>query len=145
MERKCGQISVEDVYSLASQIGDDFQRLIDSFGTEPISSLMPKVIRVLEHLEMLTLQKDSMDNEVDCLKLSIYQLEHDKHEKAQHQNKFEMELEQIEDNWRKENLHLTQLVDRLTRDNMRLTHSLADKENTIVQSLHGILSLLLFY
>ncbi len=37
------QITVVDVYDLASAIGKDFERLIDQFGTECVRELMPKV------------------------------------------------------------------------------------------------------
>lgn len=37
------QITVVDVYDLASAIGKDFEKLIDLFGTGCIAELMPKV------------------------------------------------------------------------------------------------------
>jgi len=37
------QVTVVDVYDLASVIGKDFELLIDRFGTESVTHLMPKV------------------------------------------------------------------------------------------------------
>lgn len=36
-------VSVVDVYDLASEIGKEFEKLIDHFGTDSVTSLMPKV------------------------------------------------------------------------------------------------------
>lgn len=44
-------ISVLDVYDLASDIGKEFEKLISCHGSELVQGLMPKVISVLELLE----------------------------------------------------------------------------------------------
>lgn len=135
MDRKCGDIEVEHVYDLAAEIGDEFQKMIDNLGSDVVKSLMPKVIKVLEHLEMLSIRKDDVESQLDSLKLSIYELEHQKGLSAQNQCKYEYEMEIIDENWRKENLHLTECVNQLRNQNIKLTNSLIDKEKTLSQSL----------
>lgn len=39
------QMTVVDVYDLASVIGKDFERIIDQFGADSVTHLMPKVCR----------------------------------------------------------------------------------------------------
>ncbi len=36
-------LTVVDVYDLAASIGNDFERIIEQFGSEVVRSLMPKV------------------------------------------------------------------------------------------------------
>jgi hypothetical protein len=133
MDRKSGDIEVEDVYELAAEIGDEFQKLIDSLGSDSVKYLMPKVIRVLEHLEVLSLRKEDFESELDSLKLNLYELEHQKCERQELHNKYQLEMELIDENWRKENLQLTQCLNQLRQQNFKLI----DKENTFSESLSG--------
>jgi hypothetical protein len=133
MDRKSGDIEVEDVYELAAEIGDEFQKLIDSLGSDSVKYLMPKVIRVLEHLEVLSLRKEDFESELDSLKLNLCELEHQKSERQELHNKYQLEMELIDENWRKENLQLTQCLNELRQQNFKLI----DKENTFSESLTG--------
>ena len=45
------EISVLDVYDIASDIGKEFEKMISTHGNEMVQGLMPKVIGVLELLE----------------------------------------------------------------------------------------------
>ena len=141
MESSSGKIALEDVYDLASEIGSEFDRIINQCGNDAVAKLMPKVIRTLEHLEVLTLHKDDADNELDKLKMRIHQLEHEKTEKAENQMKYELEVEQVEESWRKENVKLGELIEKLKAENMKLSTSLVNQEDS--QSLLGILVIIL--
>lgn len=55
--------TVVDVYDSAALIGKDFEYLIEQYGVEAVTDLMPKVIRVLEQLEYLA-SKNERENEV---------------------------------------------------------------------------------
>lgn len=44
MEEYVSEISVIDVYDIASDIGKEFEILIDSCGADTLANLMPKVI-----------------------------------------------------------------------------------------------------
>ena len=50
MEEEEIQINVVDVYDLASDIGKEFEIIIDKYGADALRSLMPRVICALEHL-----------------------------------------------------------------------------------------------
>lgn len=82
-------ITVVDVYDIASWIGKEFEKLIDSHGPELVRGLMPKVICALEHLEALAAKYETEDSELDRLKGTIEQLQNEKQETAEHRHRFE--------------------------------------------------------
>ncbi|XP_071447833.1 RILP-like protein homolog isoform X2 [Hetaerina americana] len=125
---ECDQdVSVVDVYDIASEIGKEFEKIIDTHGTEAVTSLMPKVINALEHLERLATKNDRENTTVQELRARISHLEHDKIEKAEGRLRFEKELEQIEEHWRQESRDLLAMVSRLQDENRRLSSILAEK------------------
>ncbi|KAL1417615.1 hypothetical protein MTO96_026672 [Rhipicephalus appendiculatus] len=129
MERASEALSVDDVYSLAEEIGKEFEILIDSYGVDPVNKLVTKVIRVLEYLEAYATKNDIASDEISQLRAQIYQLEHDKYEKAESRSKLEKEMEQYEDTWRQEMKDLGGLVARLQEENSKLSSSLKEKES----------------
>ncbi|XP_046386583.1 RILP-like protein homolog isoform X2 [Ischnura elegans] len=125
---ECDQdVSVVDVYDIASEIGKEFEKIIDTHGTEAVTSLMPKVINALEHLERLATKNDRENTTVQELRARISHLEHDKIEKAEGRVRFEKELEQIEEHWRQESRDLLAMVSRLQDENRRLSSIVAEK------------------
>lgn len=113
-------ITVVDVYDIASDIGKECEKIIDRYGTDAVTSLMPKVISALEILENLATKNDRENIQLFELQSKIGQLENDKLEKAEYRQKFERELEAIEEQWRKETKELVLLVSRLQEENRRL-------------------------
>lgn len=83
------QISVVDVYDLASEIGKECEKIIDIYGTDTVTSLMPKVINALELLEALATRNEGENQLVQELNDRIAQLETDKLEKAEYRKRFE--------------------------------------------------------
>lgn len=103
------QVTVVDVYDLASNIGKDFERLIDKFGAESVTNLMPKVsftsvfslffmnivifqlqvISALELLEVFASRNERENEEILGLKSIIERLETEKEEKKEGRQKFE--------------------------------------------------------
>lgn len=130
MEDYEADLSVIDVYDIASEIGKEFEKIIDSHGVEAITSLMPKVINALEHLEVLATKNERENTVVQELKSKIVKLESEKIEKAEDRQRFERELEQIEDHWREETQDLLSMVTHLQEENKKLINSLAAKEDS---------------
>lgn len=62
-------LTTADIYEDASLIGQDFEKIIASFGHEAVVDLMPKIIRVLEKLELVVGEKEKARLEIDELKL----------------------------------------------------------------------------
>uniref|UniRef100_A0A1B6CGM8 RH1 domain-containing protein n=1 Tax=Clastoptera arizonana TaxID=38151 RepID=A0A1B6CGM8_9HEMI len=123
------EISVIDVYDIASVIGKEFEKIIDGYGSDAVTSLMPKVINVLEHLEILATKNERENAAVQELKSRIVKLESEKIEKAIDRQRFERELEQIEDHWRKETQDLVAMVRRLQEENRKMSNTIAAKED----------------
>ncbi|GLV36799.1 Rab interacting lysosomal protein like [Carabus blaptoides fortunei] len=115
-----GEVSVVDVYDIASEIGKECEKIIDQFGAEAVTSLMPKVINALELLENLATKNERENTQMQELRAKILQLENDKIEKAEYRQRFEKELEAIEEQWRLESRELVSVVSKLQDENRRL-------------------------
>lgn len=89
MEEYTSDISVFDVYELASAIGKEFEKIIDLCGTEVVTNLMPRVINALEHLESFATKNERENTILEDLKNRIVKLENDKHVRAEDRMKFE--------------------------------------------------------
>jgi len=88
-DEDCVTLSTVDVYELASVIGSQFEKLIDSYGPDSVTNLMPTVIRVLEHLEELAKFSESERAESVELKYTIERLLAEKKLKAEERVKYE--------------------------------------------------------
>lgn len=88
-DEDCMTLSSVDVYELASVIGSQFEKLIDSYGPDSVANLMPTVIRVLEHLEELSKFSESERAETVELKFTIERLLAEKKLKAEERVKYE--------------------------------------------------------
>ncbi|KAK0158502.1 hypothetical protein PV328_009499 [Microctonus aethiopoides] len=122
-------ISVVDVYDIASEIGKECEKLIDHYGAEAVTGLMPKVINALELLENLATKNEREINTVQELTTKISQLENDKIGKAEDRQRFEKEVEQTEEHWRQESRDLVGMVTRLQDENRRLAEALQESRS----------------
>jgi len=114
-------LTVLDVYDEAALIGKDFERIIEGklmlnslvlffidwfdeivYGTETIRDLVPKVIRILELLELQATKNEKETDELMEMRTRIERLEMEKSETRELREKFDQELELIEEQWRKE-------------------------------------------
>lgn len=73
LEKNVAELTVMDVYDIASAVGQEFERVIDQYGCEAISRLMPKVVRVLEILEVLV-SRNNINPEMEELRLELDRL-----------------------------------------------------------------------
>lgn len=127
-------IGVVDVYDLASDIGKEYEKIIDRFGTEAATGLMPKIINTLELLEALATKNERENATIQELRDKIAQLESEKSEKAEFRRRFEKELEMIEEQWRTETNDLADLVSSLQEENKRLVKQTQDLQSSSAQS-----------
>ncbi|CAF1151487.1 unnamed protein product [Rotaria sp. Silwood1] len=117
-------LTVLDVYDEAALIGKDFERIIEAYGTETIRDLVPKVIRILELLELQAAKNEKDADEYIEMKTRIERLEAEKNETRELREKFDSELDVIEEQWRKEAETLMTLVSKLQDENRRLRDDL---------------------
>ena len=82
-------VSVTDVYDQAAGVAREFDKLINNYGNEAVTELMPKVIRALEQLESLASRFEKDNEEIAQLRSSVEKLESEKAGKAQERAKFE--------------------------------------------------------
>lgn len=126
---KLGELNVGDVYDLAAEIGTEFEHLIGKHGIEVVTSLMPRVINALEHLEAFAISNEQKHDEISDLQGIIAKLEYENAERTEFSHKFEKEVEQVEESWKKEAKESSELVSRLQEENHRLSSLLlAEKE-----------------
>ncbi|XP_068235207.1 RILP-like protein homolog isoform X1 [Palaemon carinicauda] len=134
MEEDELRISVVDVYDLASEIGKEFEKLIDRNGADAVTGLMPMVISALEQLEKLATRHESTTSYIEELRATIAHLENEKIGKAEDRVKYERELEEIEDRLKEESHELVAMVSRLQDENRKLSTSLAKSEGPVIHS-----------
>ncbi|XP_017112366.1 RILP-like protein homolog isoform X1 [Drosophila elegans] len=127
-------IGVVDVYDLASDIGKEYERIMDRFGTDAVSGLMPKIINTLELLEALATKNERENATIQELRDKVAQLESEKLEKAEFRRRFDKELELIEEQWRSETNELVDLVSSLQDENKRLVKQTQDLQSSSAQS-----------
>lgn len=89
------EMSVVDVYDLASDIGKECEKIIDGYGADAVTSLMPKVITVLELLEAMATRNETENTRMQELTDRIAHLESERQEKAVFRERFEKVCTQI--------------------------------------------------
>lgn len=82
-------ISVVDVYDLASDIGKECEKIIDCYGAEAVTALMPKVVNALEMLETLANQNENENTNMQMLSDRVASLESEKIERAVYREKLQ--------------------------------------------------------
>lgn len=82
-------ISVVDVYDLASEIGKECEKIIDCYGAEAVTALMPKVVNALEMLETLANQNENENTTMQMLSDRVASLESEKIERAVYRDKLQ--------------------------------------------------------
>ncbi|CAG9767797.1 unnamed protein product [Ceutorhynchus assimilis] len=130
-----GEVTVVDVYDIASDIGKECEKIIDRYGADAVTSLMPKVINALELLENLATRNERENTLLNELQLKVSQLENDKLEKAEYRQKFEKELEAIEEQWRSETKELVSMVSKLQEENRKLAKTQQNPDNQLPSTL----------
>lgn len=131
-------ISVVDVYDQAALIGKEFEKMIETYGVESVTELMPRVIKALENLETLAARYERENTEIADLKAMIEKLESEKNEKAQERLRYEEELEQIEENWHRETKELYNSINRLEVDNRRLKEHLQTQKIAVKEEVAAV-------
>lgn len=89
------EVSVIDVYDLASDIGAECEKLIDLYGSHSVKSLIPKCITALEMLEALASKNERETSIIQDLTDRITRLEDEKAERAETKRKFEKVMKDV--------------------------------------------------
>ncbi|KAM9622345.1 RILP-like protein 1 [Trichechus inunguis] len=130
LEKNVAELTVMDVYDIASLVGHEFERVIDQHGCEAIARLMPKVVRVLEILEVLV-SRHHVAPEMDELRLELDRLRLERMDRIEKERKHQKELELVEDVWREEAQDLLSQIAHLQEENKQLLTNLSHKDVSI--------------
>ncbi|XP_075390049.1 RILP-like protein 1 isoform X3 [Tenrec ecaudatus] len=130
LEKNVAELTVMDVYDIASLVGHEFERVIDQHGCEAIARLMPKVVRVLEILEVLV-SRHHVAPEMDELRLELDRLRLERMDRIEKERKHQKELELVEDVWRGEAQDLLSQIAQLQAENKQLMTNLSHKDSSI--------------
>ncbi|XP_006865432.1 PREDICTED: RILP-like protein 1 [Chrysochloris asiatica] len=130
LEKNVADLTVMDVYDIASLVGHEFERVIDQHGCEAIARLMPKVVRVLEILEVLV-SRHHVAPEMDELRLELDRLRLERMDRIEKERKHQKELELVEDVWRGEAQDLLSQIAQLQEENKQLLTNLSHKDTNL--------------
>ncbi|KAM4635812.1 RILP-like protein 1 isoform 2-T2 [Polymixia lowei] len=127
LEKNVADLTVMDVYDIAAVVGQEFERIIDQYGCEALSRLMPKVVRVLEILEVMV-SRNSISPETEELRLELDKLRLERMDRMEKEKKHKKELELVEDVWRGEAQDLLSQIAQLQEENKTLLTNLSIKD-----------------
>ncbi|XP_028273264.1 RILP-like protein 1 isoform X6 [Parambassis ranga] len=127
LEKNVADLTVMDVYDIAAVVGQEFERIIDQYGCEALSRLMPKVVRVLEILEVMV-SRSSIGPETEELRLELDKLRLERIDRLEKEKKHRKELELVEDVWRGEAQDLLTQIAQLQEENKSLLTNMSIKD-----------------
>ncbi|XP_013993958.1 RILP-like protein 1 isoform X3 [Salmo salar] len=127
LEKNVTDLTVMDVYDIAAVVGQEFERIIDQYGCEALSRLMPKVVRVLEIVEVMV-SRNSISPETDELRLELDKLRLERMDRLEKEKKHKKELELVEDVWRGEAQDLLSQIAQLQEENNTLLTNMSIKD-----------------
>ncbi|XP_054612613.1 RILP-like protein 1 isoform X2 [Dunckerocampus dactyliophorus] len=127
LEKNVADLTVMDVYDIAAAVGQEFERIIDQYGCEALSRLMPKVVRVLEILEVMV-SRNSIGPETEELRLELDKLRLERTERMEKEKKHRKELELVEDVWRGEAQDLLSQIAQLQEENKSLLNNMPTRD-----------------
>ncbi|XP_029371455.1 RILP-like protein 1 isoform X1 [Echeneis naucrates] len=127
LEKNVADLTVMDVYDIAAVVGQEFERMIDQYGCEALSRLMPKVVRVLEILEVMV-SRTSISPETEELRLELDKLRLERMDRLEKEKKHRKELELVEDVWRGEAQDLLTQIAQLQEENKTLLTNMSIKD-----------------
>ncbi|XP_071030301.1 RILP-like protein 1 isoform X5 [Oncorhynchus clarkii lewisi] len=127
LEKNVTDLTVMDVYDIAAVVGQEFERIIDQYGCEALSRLMPKVVRVLEIVEVMV-SRNSISPETDELRLELDKLRLERIDRLEKEKKHKKELELVEDVWRGEAQDLLSQIAQLQEENKTLLTNMSIKD-----------------
>ncbi|XP_056289117.1 RILP-like protein 1 isoform X3 [Pseudoliparis swirei] len=127
LEKNVADLTVMDVYDIAAVVGQEFERIIDQHGCEALSRLMPKVVRVLEILEVMV-SRGCVRPEAEELRLELDKLRLERLERLEKERRHRKELELVEDVWRGEAQDLLTQIAQLQEENQSLLTNMANKD-----------------
>ncbi|XP_064793317.1 RILP-like protein 1 isoform X2 [Oncorhynchus masou masou] len=136
LDKNATELTVMDVYDIAAVVGHEFERIIDQFGCKASLRLMPKVVRVLEVLEVLV-TRNNINPETEELRRELDRLRMERNDRLKKEQLHQKELELVEDVWRGEAQDLLSQITQLQVENKSLRKSLSLKDSPVTEDLQS--------
>ena len=83
LDKTATDLTVMDVYDIAAAVGQEFERIIDQFGCESLLRLMPKVVRILEVLEVFVSRSAVVNPETEALRGELDRLRQERDDRQE--------------------------------------------------------------
>lgn len=83
------ELTTAEVYEQASVIGQDIEKIIELYGHEAVIDLMPRVVTVLEELELLVCEREKEKLEIAELRMENERLYFEIKREASHRRKLD--------------------------------------------------------
>ncbi|KAL0979384.1 hypothetical protein UPYG_G00184370 [Umbra pygmaea] len=131
LDKNAEELTVMDVYDIAAVVGQEFERIIDQFGCDALLRLVPKVVRVLEILEVLV--TCNINSETEELRCQLDMLRMERNDRLEKEKMHERDLELAEDVWRREVQDLLSQITQLQVENKSLLKSLSLKNSPLTE------------
>ncbi|XP_033106933.1 RILP-like protein 1 isoform X2 [Anneissia japonica] len=111
------ELTVVDVHGIAADIGEELKKLIEDYGSESVTDLMPLIIRVLEQLESCVRNLETRSGESEEGKERIIVLMNENAKKTAEIARLKGEVNKVEQAWREESRELLEEITELQSEN----------------------------
>lgn len=127
------QLTTADVYETASLIGKDMEQIIENFGHDVVMDIMPKIIKVLEQLEVVVGEQEKGCLEIEEMRLHNERLLAEVKREASQRRRLDEELFQYKQTSTREIADLNNILEKLKDENQALqdeekAHKMEKKE-----------------
>lgn len=114
------RLTAADVYETASLIGKDIEQMIENFGHDVVMDIMPKIIKVLEQLEVIVGEQDKSCLEMEEMRLQNERLLTEVKREAGLRRRLDEELFQYKQTSTREIAELNNILEELNDENQVL-------------------------
>ncbi|XP_033106935.1 RILP-like protein 1 isoform X4 [Anneissia japonica] len=132
------ELTVVDVHGIAADIGEELKKLIEDYGSESVTDLMPLIIRVLEQLESCVRNLETRSGESEEGKERIIVLMNENAKKTAEIARLKGEVNKVEQAWREESRELLEEITELQSENetfkciLKERDGVADRQKFII-------------
>lgn len=126
-------VSMVNVYQIATDIGKDLESLIERFGSEDFRDLMPKIIRSLEYLEEAVKKVETKDGNIRNLEDKVAKAEQDLDMKTKKIDQLLHDAEEAAEKKREDDIFWMKQLSELQKENAILKDEVSEKEGIAVK------------
>lgn len=126
-------ITMVNVYQVAADIGNDFEHLIEKFGSDGFRDIMPKIIKSLECLEEAVKLIDKQQENLSNLEEQVMKLEQESATKEEEKIKLIQDAEEAAEKKREDDVFWMKQLSELQNENSLLMQQISEKEGLAIK------------